>query len=452
MVTAPTICTRCGKRLGPQVIRAGKAQYHPACFCCDHCKKPLEQSFVPRAQRLYHPACHDLLFVPRCSDCGQAIQGTYSHDAAGRYHPECYTRLHHLICSLCQQTLQGAYLLDHWGNKAHPEHQGVATGLCHVCARLMPAADSAAGRRLADGRLLCGGCHVSEIADFRQIQQAKLDVIAQMQAVGFAYIPDYIKVELSGDQQLLNERLRASPTGNIHGFTRTARRMIPGYGEILEHSISVLSGLPRVAFMGVLAHELLHVWIHEQNLDQLDHAQVEGFCNLGTALILKNALAGPDTALAGVLLQRMDEDPDPAYGDGYRAMEWRLGQLGWPGLLAALQQRAALADPEPELIRPKQKVETSPEPVPAKAPAAPTATSAAAERLQALKQKLQQAAAPQSGAPQSAPKPAASRPDVSPEVADKVRERFARPVSPPKPPPKASDGKGGKLGKLKKRI
>jgi hypothetical protein len=66
-------------------------------------------------------------------------------------------------------------------------------------------------------------------------------------------IPDYIQVKLDEDQQLINQRLRASATGNIHGYTRTAQRNIPGYGLILEHGIHVLSGLPKVAFKGVLA-------------------------------------------------------------------------------------------------------------------------------------------------------------------------------------------------------
>ncbi len=456
MANVPTICKRCQKRLGPQVIRANQTQYHPQCFICDSCKKPLEKSFMPRGERLYHPECHEKLFTPRCHHCGEAIQGPYSRDAVGRYHPDCYTQLHHLVCSLCQETIRGTYAYDHWGNKAHTEHSGVKTGICHVCARLMASDASGGGRALNDGRLICGGCHQTEVQDFRQIQQAKLDVIQVMQSVGFAYIPDYIKVELSDDQQLLNERMRASPTGNIHGFTRTSKRLIPGYGEILEHSISVLSGLPRIAFMGVLAHELLHVWIHEQGLSHLSHAEVEGFCNLGTALMLSQALKGPDAALAQVLLQRMEEDPDPAYGDGYRAMAWRRDQLGWSALIEALHNREqALAQPEPERIKAKPRSASFRPAQAAAAPAAPSAASkAASERLNALKSRLQNSPAMDANQPKQTEK--APRPAVSSEIADKVRERFARPTSPPLNQPKPGLNKpgslgGSKLGKLKKK-
>lgn len=466
--TPPTICSRCGKRLGPQVVRALSKQFHPACFVCDSCKKPLEKSFVPRGERLYHGECHDKLFTPKCSECGLPIQGSYTKDERGRYHTDCYRQLHNLICSLCQGAIEGSYLYDGWGQKAHPEHDQHPTGQCHVCARLMSPAAATGSKVLSDGRLLCSFCHTAEIHDFRQIQAAKLDVIAQMQAVGFDYIPDYIQVKLDEDQQLVNQRLRASATGNIHGYTRTAQRNIPGYGLILEHGIHVLSGLPKVAFKGVLAHELLHVWINERPLKHLSHAQVEGFCNLGSALICQNALKNEGDELARVLLQRMDEDPDPAYGDGYRAMAWRLQQMGWPALLKALQNPdIPLPEPEASITQPQARQALLPpdKATPtAKTPAEPNAKNmSSAEKLAEIKAKLDQQRQQNKPAPASSPptpprslsgvegSTAQDKPEVDPEVARKIRERFAQRTqqkSPPKQGP--SSGGGSKLGKLKK--
>lgn len=474
--TPPTICSRCSKRLGPQVVRAVGKQFHPACFVCDSCKKPLEKSFVPRGERLYHGECHDKLFTPKCSECGLPIQGSYTKDERGRYHTECYRTLHNLVCSLCQGAIEGSYLYDGWGQKAHPEHDQHPTGQCHVCARLMSPAATTGSKVLSDGRLLCSFCHSAEIHDFRQIQAAKLDVIAQMQAVGFDYIPDYIQVKLDEDQQLVNQRLRASATGNIHGYTRTAQRNIPGYGLILEHGIHVLSGLPKVAFKGVLAHELLHVWINERPLKHLSHEQVEGFCNLGSALICQNALKNEGDELARVLLQRMDEDPDPAYGHGYRAMAWRLEQMGWPALLQALQNPdIPLPEPEASVTQPRAKQALLP-PESSKTPdrANPNTnpkTMSSAEKLAEIKAKLDQqrmqnkpaaAAATTSATPN--PSPSAARPlskpegvalsgaegqapktDVDPDIAEKIRARFAQRTQ-----QKPNAGPSGKLGKLKK--
>ncbi|PIQ28547.1 hypothetical protein COW36_12765 [bacterium (Candidatus Blackallbacteria) CG17_big_fil_post_rev_8_21_14_2_50_48_46] len=446
MPMPPNLCTRCGKRLGPQAIRAAGKQFHPPCYICDSCKKPLEKTFVPRGDKLYHPACHEKLFVPKCTACGQAIQGTYHKDAQGRYHPECYQKLHNLVCSLCQQAIEGPYLQDSWGQKAHPEHPEGPTGQCNVCARLIYASAAGGTHILGDGRLLCAGCHAEQVEGFAATQAAKLAVIAQMHAVGFDYIPDYIQVKRYEDQQLINQRMRASATGNIHGYTRTAQRNIPGYGLILEHSIHILEGLPKVAFMGVLAHELLHVWVNERPLSHLSHEEVEGFCNLGSALICQNALQQEDSALARVLLERMQTDPDPAYGEGYRAMAWRLNKLGWPALLAALQNpEQRLEAPPAEVLKPQIKAAPTP-PAPRSVEAERNAKTA--EKLAELKARLAQT--PASSRPEaSAQTPPPPRPEVAPEIAEKIRERFAQ-RRPEPPKPGGNKPGGSKLGKMKK--
>ncbi len=49
-----------------------------------------------------------------------------------------------------------------------------------------------------------------------------------------------------------------------------------------EHSIYLANGLPELRLQGVLAHELSHVWVHEnlpfERLNGLDRDTVEGFC------------------------------------------------------------------------------------------------------------------------------------------------------------------------------
>lgn len=360
---SPQQCSRCHKRLGPQAVRAAQMQFHSQCFFCDVCKKPLSGAFQHKNGRIYHAECFEKLFAMRCKHCGESIQGAYQKDDSGRYHAACYQELHQLYCCLCQQGISGSYLSDLWGNKACSQHGQIATGQCHVCARLM---SSETGKTLPDGRLLCAHCQPTEIEDFRQIQAAKLEALRLMKAVGFAYIPDYVKVELYSDQQLINQRLQASATGNIHGYTRSAQRHIPNYGLLMEHSIHILNGLPRIAFMGVVAHELLHVWIHEQGLQHLTPPQVEGFCNLGTGLIYQ---AEP-SELASVLQQRMLDDPDPVYGDGYRLMKAHLEQKGWPALIQAMTQPGAL-DILPKSILVSPVSVELPAPAQAAAPAKP---------------------------------------------------------------------------------
>jgi hypothetical protein len=332
-----SLCTRCAKRLPAQAVRIAGMQFHPHCFICDGCKKPLAKSVQHKKERLYHPECYQRLFSPKCKHCQQFISGAYVKAEAGAYHKACYEQLHQLVCALCKASIEGPYLQDPWGQKAHPSHGQDPTASCHVCARLVQRSRA---KILADQRCVCEGCQATEIIHAAQINRAKVEVIEILQSVGFDYIPDYVKVEMYAEQQLINERLRASATGNIHGYTRTAQRNIPGYGLILEHSIHVLNGMPRIAFMGVLAHELLHVWINERHLKHLKPQHVEGFCNLATALMYTQAPRSEDReeqALAKVLLQRLAEDTDPVYGDGYRLMSKVLAERGWPDLLQAMR-------------------------------------------------------------------------------------------------------------------
>lgn len=380
-----SLCTRCAKRLPAQAVRIAGMQFHTHCFICDGCKKPLAKSVQHKKERLYHPECYQRLFSPKCKHCQQFISGAYVKAEAAAYHKTCYEQLHKLVCTLCNTAIEGPYLQDPWGQKAHPSHGEDPTASCHVCARLVQRSQA---KTLADQRCVCRGCQATEIIHAPQINQAKVEVIEILQGVGFDYIPDYVKVEMYAEQQLINERLRASATGNIHGYTRTAQRNIPGYGLILEHSIHVLNGMPRIAFMGVLAHELLHVWINERHLKHLTPPQVEGFCNLATALMYTQA-ARPDNAeeqsLAKVLLKRLAEDTDPVYGDGYRLMAQILEQRGWPDLLAAMITPEALLQEQTQPLNeqppgPQSAPEATPPAPAAPTPAAPTTTPPAAEK------------------------------------------------------------------------
>lgn len=387
------LCTRCGQRLPTQCVRIAGMQFHTHCFVCDSCKKPLDKNIQHKKERLYHPECYQRLFAPRCKHCQTPIEGAYIKAEAGAYHKTCYESLHDLTCILCQASIEGPYLQDHWGQKAHPSHGQDPTASCHVCARLVQKSQT---KVLADQRLVCQGCQHTEIISPQQINQAKVEAIQLLQNVGFDYIPDYVKIEMYAQQALINERMRASATGNIHGYTRTAQRNIPGYGLILEHSIHVLNGMPRLAFMGVLAHELLHVWINERHLKHLKPLHVEGFCNLATALMYTQAATDQDRPLAEVLLQRLNEDPDPVYGDGYRLMSAELTQRGWPGLLAAMEIPGAFAEQSPaaspnESTTPKAKEkeplsQAAPE---TSAPRRVTTSAESAQRLAEIKARVQ---------------------------------------------------------------
>lgn len=358
-------CSRCQAPLGKQYVRADAFLFHPACFRCNHCQGALGQEYHLKNNQLFHPqcsrqalklncahchkplgaswltldgkklheACYQAHYQEHCGVCGGELTGSFSRDAEGKaYHSSCYAENKASRCDGCGQPLVGQFLQDLWGHKLHPHHGGLPTLQCHVCARLISQKTSQGGVQYGDGRVVCGICQISEITTPEQIEQARGLVLQQLKTVGFEYIPNYLAVSLA-DQRTLQQRLGVGRQTNSHGFTKTLIRDMPGQGKIQEHSIFILYGLPRLQFMGVLAHELLHVWLNERQLNDVwGEKEIEGFCNLATALVYQN----DGTPLAGVLMQRLEKDPNPVYGEGYRKMAAKLQKLGWAGLIAEM--------------------------------------------------------------------------------------------------------------------
>ena len=132
----------------------------------------------------------------------------------------------------------------------------------------------------------------------------------------------------------LQSKSGALAHSQLKGFTQ----MIRNYnGEIRQYSsgkiyqLYLLFGLPRIEFEAVLAHELLHVWIYENDLD-LSSFILEGFCNLGADLIYNN----DSTKFSQIHLKALAENKHPNYGEGYLFMKKNLEKSGWKNLLKNL--------------------------------------------------------------------------------------------------------------------
>jgi hypothetical protein len=98
------------------------------------------------------------------------------------------------------------------------------------------------------------------------------------------------------------------------GHTLIQARTLAGRKVGEKTTIYILSHLGRTRFESVAAHELTHVYLHQQVKRELSSPIVEGLCNYMGSLFLERS----PTDLARYYLATMDEDPDPDYGEGYR--------------------------------------------------------------------------------------------------------------------------------------
>ena len=134
------------------------------------------------------------------------------------------------------------------------------------------------------------------------------------------------------DLNQLNEKAGNLSHLKLKGFTHFEKKSNSLTNSDKPYHIFILSGLPRIEFEAVLAHEFLHIWL-EINSIQLDEKTAEGFCNLGSYLIYKN----DDTHFSQIHLQAMENDPDEIYGSGFRYMKSVLQEIGWEELLTKMR-------------------------------------------------------------------------------------------------------------------
>jgi len=229
-------------------------------------------------------------------------------------------------CTICLQPLQGEFSVDAWGNRFHSHHENEGV-FCFSCSRIISEGVTQGGYIYSDGRHLCSLCQTSVVKEDSVIQNSYRSVLNQLESVGIQNIPRDLSIELVGLDQL-NKNSGNLAHAKLKGFTKMELLNTSKNNQAYTYQMFLLNGLPKIEFEAVLAHELLHVWLHEQKA-VLSLEKTEGFCNLGSLLIYEN----DGTQFSMIHLQAMEKEPNPIYGVGYRFMNSRLNELGWNKLL-----------------------------------------------------------------------------------------------------------------------
>jgi len=229
-------------------------------------------------------------------------------------------------CTICLQPLQGEYSVDAWGNSFHTRHE-IEGIFCFSCSRIISEGVTQGGYIYSDGRHLCSLCQTSVVKEDSVIQNSYHSVLTQLESVGFQNLSIDIPIELVNLNQLINNSGNLAHA-KLKGFTKMELLNTSKNNQARTYQMFLLNGLPKIEFEAVLAHELLHVWLHEQRA-VLSLEKTEGFCNLGSLLIYEN----DGTQFSMIHLQAMEKEPNPIYGVGYRSMNSRLNELGWNKLL-----------------------------------------------------------------------------------------------------------------------
>ncbi len=224
-------------------------------------------------------------------------------------------------CVICLQPLNNTYLLDAWGNKFHTHHENQGI-FCNSCSRIISEGVTKGGYIYKDGRYICSLCQASSINNEADVHLSYINVIKQLNIIGIDKIRSDIPIKLISFNEL-NQESNNLGHAKLKAITKTIQN-----NQNYTFKILILYGLPKLEFEAVLAHELLHTWLYDNQINLSPLAE-EGFCNLGRYIIYNN----DQTQFASIHLESMEKDTDPGYGIEYRKFKLKLKQLGWEKLI-----------------------------------------------------------------------------------------------------------------------
>lgn len=296
MAAQPT-CKQCGQPVWGNYLSALGATWHPEHFVCAACGRPIaEASFQVNEGRPYHVACYSERIAPRCAFCGDP--------------------------------LTGEYLIDHWGTQYCKRHQGEYPH-CSFCGRLVPPRDQEPGAE----RVRCAICRSTAIETSEAARPIFRSLIQWVGSQGLRYNNLHLSLELCGSAKLaryLQQR------GQTHSLGATMSETYTQDGRFLRSEVTgvaVLLGLPSTLFQGVTVHELGHVWLVVQGVEQLPSWAEEGFCEL-LAYRYYMQMNTPESRYHATSIER---NSDPIYGEGFRRVRALSDQLGFSRLIEIIQ-------------------------------------------------------------------------------------------------------------------
>jgi len=296
---------------------------------CDACKQPITATYRIFDHKNLHESCYLKYYALRCAYCNREITGPYMAYEGNNLHRECYLKRFARYCSICERPIVGEYIHNTWGDAVCAVHVGEFPA-CEFCGRLRADKLTGRGTRYRDGREICGVCYATAVRRAEDARPLLDSVKSILRRYGIA-------TGLPFEFHLVDRGQMASLTPatgrSSWGYTELKRR--GGLFRWLQSEkidMYILDGMPRVVFMRVAAHELMHVWLFEHASLEMDHMLVEGSCEYAAYLALSE-MADP---LARFDLDNQKSNEDLAYGAGFRSVSGYVSKVGlenWLGYL-----------------------------------------------------------------------------------------------------------------------
>ncbi len=209
-------------------------------------------------------------------------------------------------CIICGKKIGlGKHYLDWAGNKACNRHTSDEMKMCVSCGRFCGPKSI----ELVKGEKLCPICQRNIVTEKQCAKMA-------------AWIKACYKRSPIGNIEMVKLKSMSPEQMALASSGRTILGLAQGIGR--DYTVFFYRHMSIVAFSDILAHELLHIWQYDHNINP-DDLHCEGFCNLGSWFILR-AINNPESLAR---MRWLEQSSDPIYGDGFRIMKHHFDHGGW---------------------------------------------------------------------------------------------------------------------------
>lgn len=327
-------CAACGKEILTQAAFIDGKFFHPECFVCSTCGKPIKDDYVrDKEGKYFHRACSQQKSQkPICAHCYKPItEINYISFKDKNYHTNCYENSVAPRCDICGEALDKAAITDFWGTRFHPKH-AKEFKICVVCGRLIVRD----GREIEPERWMCPICSQTSVETPEKARELLELVREQLASTGIVVKTLGLRIQLETSEQLREGR---RPGANATAHAYAGIKWNKGTTKQGDETaiLKVLTSLPEDLMRGVIAHELMHIWQHENGVDTAPLAHREGSANWASSLIYGQLRNERGRYFIGGL----EKSNDPLYGIGYREVAKYADSHGVEGVLQMLQKEGA---------------------------------------------------------------------------------------------------------------
>jgi hypothetical protein len=246
-----------------------------------------------------------------------------------------------IYCDICGDIITDEYIQDFWENKYHKHHVDEYES-CKYCQRLICNEITGGGIQYRDGRNICGICLEKAITTGRQAVQL-LEKVRDQLAINDIFVTEKINLQLVNIDRL--KKICGSHLDKMSGCTTCETKNVlsslqSSTSNSQNFDIYILNGLPRMDFIWVVAHEMMHVWLCVNGSWAMDDTLREGNCNYASYLVLKEN-PGKESDF---IIRNMNNSDNEIYGNGFRRVRRYAENHGIKRWLSYIRENKNLPD------------------------------------------------------------------------------------------------------------